>query len=368
MALPSSLLACFLALAVARGAPEAPPAEPPVDAWLDSVLLLITGSAWCSAVLVDDQGTVATAYHCIASGRRPQVTTRTGERHLARVVATAPRDDLALLEVPGLVGGVGLEIRPDPARIAETVWALGHPFAPQAESSALLAGTLTWSASRGVVSAVGQRLTQVDAALNPGNSGGPVVDDQGRVIGIASRRLSGDNVAFIAPSSGLLELQAEPHKALLGGTWGVGLAALQGLDLNSSPSVGVVAQAGLRDTWLLRAGLYLPVGQRWAALSLGHSTWTAGELSSSLRLRLGRGRFSTTVDLGGVCLLQEGVQSEVADDAVHLWAAPGGLAPGGVASIGMGGSSLRVLMVQGSDGWSAVVGVDLGFPGVLGVF
>jgi hypothetical protein len=368
MALPSPLLACLVALAVALGTPEAPPVEPPVDEWLDSVLLLVTGSAWCSAVLVDDQGTVATAYHCIASGRRPQVTTRDGQRHLARVVATAPRDDLALLEVPELAGRVGLEIRPVPARIGETVWALGHPFAPQAESSALLAGTLTWSVSRGVVSAVGQRLTQVDAALNPGNSGGPVVDDQGRVVGIASRRLSGDNVAFISPSGGLVQLQAEPRKPLLGGTWGVGLAALQGLDVHSSPSVGVVAQLGLRDTLLLRGGLYLPVGQRWAALSLGSSTWTAAELASSLRLRLGRGRFSTTVDLGGVCLVQEALQSEVADDAVHLWAVPGGLAPGGVVSIGMGGSSLRGLWVRDSEGWTAVVGVDLGFPGVLGVF
>jgi hypothetical protein len=279
-----------------------------------------------------------------------------------------PRDDLALLEVPGLAGEAWLEIRPAPARVGETVWALGHPFAPQAESSALLAGTLTWSASRGVVSAVGERLTQVDAALNPGNSGGPVVDDQGRIVGIASRRLSGDNVAFIAPSGGLLSLVDRPHKALLGGTWGVGLAALQGLDVRSSPSVGVVAELGLRDTLLLRGGLYVPVGQRWAALSLGSSSWVAGELSSCLRFRLGRGRFSTTIDLGGVGLLVEGVRAEIAEDAVHMLAAPGALAPGGVLSLGMGGSSLRALAVREEAGWSLLMGVDLGFPGVLGVF
>ena len=38
----------------------------PVDEWLDSVVLLLTGPAWCSGVLIDDQGTVATAYHCVS--------------------------------------------------------------------------------------------------------------------------------------------------------------------------------------------------------------------------------------------------------------------------------------------------------------
>ena len=368
MVLFMSILLCALCTGTVRAEAVDPSIEPPVETWLDSVLLMVTGSAWCSAVIIDDQGTVATAYHCVASGRRPQVTTRDGERHVARVVATAPRQDLALLEVPELAGRLGLEVREAPARIGETVWALGHPFAPQAQSSPLLAGTLVWSTSRGVVSAVGERLVQVDAALNPGNSGGPVVDGDGRVVGIASRRLSGDNIAFISPSSGISALQLAPRKPLLGGTWGVAIAALQGLDLESSPSLGVAVDLGLRDTLLFRGGLYLPTGHRWAALSMGSSSWVAGELSASLRLRVGRGRFSTAFDLGGVGLLQEGVQTEIADDAVHLWALPTELLPGGVASVGMGGSSIRLFMVHGSDGWTALMGVDLGFPGVLGVF
>ncbi len=340
----------------------------PSEAWLDSVLLLVAGSAWCSAAIIDEQGTVATAYHCIANGRRPQLTTRDGLKTVARVVATAPRQDLALLEAPELAGRPALEPRELGARPGETVWALGHPFAPQAESSPLLAGTLQWSVSRGVVSAVGTRLVQVDAALNPGNSGGPVVDDDGRIVGVASRRLSGDNVAFISPSSGLIELLDEPEKRVLGGTWGLSISAMQGLAVREAPSLGATADLSLRDRWLVRAGLLFPISQRWTALSLGSSSWAAGELSSSLRLRAGRGRWSTTVDLGGTCLLVEGVRAEVQDDSVLLWTAPTELRPGGVVSVGMGGSSLRVLVVHGDEGWTGLLGVDLGFPGVLGVF
>ena len=218
------------------------------------------------------------------------------------------------------------------------------------------------------MSGVGDRLVQIDAALNPGNSGGPVVDQIGRIVGIASRRLSGDNVAFITPAQGLAALEDEPTKAALGGTWGASVVALQGMDIHAAPSLGAALQLGLRDRVLVRAGLLFPISQRWTALSLGSSSWAAGELATSLRLRAGRGRWSTTFDLGGACLLIEGVQAQIDEDAIHLWAAPTALRPGGVVAVGMAGSSLRVLVVHGEDGWTSMLGVDLGFPGTMGIF
>ena len=79
-------------------------APPELDSWLDAVVLLVTGPAWCSGVLIDDQGTVATAYHCVASGMRPRVRTRDGEQFVGKSIAWAPADDLALLSVPDLAG------------------------------------------------------------------------------------------------------------------------------------------------------------------------------------------------------------------------------------------------------------------------
>lgn len=368
MAALSTLLVCLLVLCSPAAAQDEGLSAAPVEAWLESVMVLVTGSAWCSAVLIDDQGTVATAYHCVASGRRPQLTTRDGRTSVGRVVATAPRQDLALIVAPELAGLAYLEVREAGAVQGETVWALGHPFAPQADTSPLLAGTLKWSASRGVVSAVGERLVQVDAALNPGNSGGPIVDQQGRVIGIASRRLSGDNIAFISPASGITGLENERRKPVIGGTWGASVVALQGLEFDGAPSLGAAMELGLRDRVLFRAGLLFPVGQRWTALSLGSSSWAAGELAASLRLRVGRGRWSTTLDMGGTCLVMEGVRAELAEDTIQMWAAPTTLHPGGAFALGMGGSGLRLLLVHGESGWTTMLGVDLGFPGVMGIF
>ena len=83
---------------------------------------------------------------------------------------------------------------------------------------------LQWSVSAGIVSNVGPRLIQTDAALNPGNSGGPAVDSEGRVIGIVSRKLSGDNVAFLSSVDNLHKLIQEPSKpALLGGQFSIRL-------------------------------------------------------------------------------------------------------------------------------------------------
>ena len=62
-----------------------------VDSWLDSVVLLVSGPAYCSGVLIDDVGTVATAYHCVANGLQPQVRTRSGERFVGRSTATSAR-------------------------------------------------------------------------------------------------------------------------------------------------------------------------------------------------------------------------------------------------------------------------------------
>ncbi len=369
--LPVYLLLLFV-LVSSPGWAHEPDVEPQsAERWLDSVVLLVTGPAWCSGVVIDERGTVATAYHCVASGRRPQVRLRGGDRHLGRVVASAPRADLALLAVPELAGVVpALSLLREAPPRGEPVWALGHPYAPQEEASPLLRGTLKWSVSSGVVSAVGERMIQVDAALNPGNSGGPVVDGQGRVVGIASRRLSADNVAFIAPAGRLGELVDLPERSPLGGTWGVSLSSLQGLELQHAPTLGGVADATLRDTLVARAGFYLPLWQRWTALERGQCRWPSAELIAALRVRVGRGRWSTNLDAGGGVVLLETLHAGVDPESLRLdtWREQPLLVPAGQVALGMGGASLRVLVLSDGEELVSLLGLDLGFPGVLGTF
>ena len=58
-----------------------------IEGWLDSVVMLVTGPAWCSGVVIDEAGTVATAYHCVTMGRKSTVRLRSGEEYTGRTIA-----------------------------------------------------------------------------------------------------------------------------------------------------------------------------------------------------------------------------------------------------------------------------------------
>ena len=149
-------------------------------AWLDAVVLLLDGPALCAGVVVNPTGVVATAYHCVAAGGHPVVEWRDGTRARGTVYARDPARDLALVRVERS-GLVALEVREDDPVVGERVYGMGHPYGNATVGR--LEGVLRWSVTEGIVSAVGPWVIQTDTALNPGNSGGPVVDAQGRVTG-----------------------------------------------------------------------------------------------------------------------------------------------------------------------------------------
>jgi S1-C subfamily serine protease len=187
-----------------------------------------TGSGW---VLDAGEGLVVTAGHVVNAGERFRV----GGKEAA-VVAAAPCEDLALLRV----GADGLTTatlgRGSSVEQGETVVALGYA-ANAAPGDAV-------TSTRGVVSATGttfrdpspdvpayQDAIQTDTALNPGNSGGPLVDLDGRVIGVNAaarttgsdgRALEGQNFAIgIDRARGVLrELRRGKSLAWTGATFG----------------------------------------------------------------------------------------------------------------------------------------------------
>lgn len=106
---------------------------------------------------------------------------------VATVVALDSGAYLALLRVAPGAAAASLAIRGRPARLAETVVALGYPLTD------ILSGSVT--ATTGTVSALAgiegdRRMIQISAPLQPGNSGGPILDDAGLVIGVATATLS----------------------------------------------------------------------------------------------------------------------------------------------------------------------------------
>ncbi|MBL8615429.1 MAG: trypsin-like peptidase domain-containing protein [Deltaproteobacteria bacterium] len=358
------------ATADSAGAAEVLPVVPPVERWLDSVVLLVTGPGWCSGAVIDAQGTIATAYHCVSGGQRPRVRLRDGTEHTGRTIAADPREDLALIAVPELAGVVTpLPMRRAPAQRGERVYGLGHPYAPAAQRSAPMDGVLLWSVSEGIISAVGARLVQTDAALNPGNSGGPVVDAEGRMLGVVSRKLGGDNIAFFVPNALLDELPRDKVRlGPLGGQVELGVALTTPFAVDTATStmgrLGVV----LRDHLALHGELRLSSGARGLALEQGLGRGLSAGGGLGLRQGFGRGLTHLSLEAGGGVWALEGWTADFDAEQGTWTVLPTAalVSPGVYGRVAFAGVGLRALFLldQGLPE-GVVLGVELGWPGAV---
>ncbi len=143
-----------------------------------------------TGIVLDDSGLILTNNHVIAEASAIAVSPgkSSGESRTATLVGADPDSDLALIKVdPSGLGLKPLKLADSgTVEVGDSVYAIGNPYG--------LDETLT----RGIVSALGREIDapdgatikgviQTDAALNPGNSGGPLIDAQGEVIGVNSQ-------------------------------------------------------------------------------------------------------------------------------------------------------------------------------------
>jgi 2-alkenal reductase len=136
-----------------------------------------------SGVIVDERGYLVTNNHVVAEGRNYQVIFADGKKVSARLVGRDDYSDLAVLQIDGPLPAVATLGDSSKLRPGESIIAIGSPL-----------GDFRNTVTSGVVSAVGRKLDdsapgltdliQTDAAINHGNSGGPLVDPSGQVIGI----------------------------------------------------------------------------------------------------------------------------------------------------------------------------------------
>ena len=332
------------------------PSTDEVATWMDSVVLLVNNGAWCSGALIDESGVIVTAYHCIASGRETVVEFRSGDQYRGQTISVDPEHDLALVKLDDWTGDVStLVLRSTPVKQGEYVYALGHPFAPFAEKP-VLQGTLQWSITSGVVSAVGQRLIQVDAPLNPGNSGGPIVDTNGDIIGIASRKRRGDNLSFLGPAIAVPKLQSELEpQPWWGGQMSLGLGVQFPFDETGQNSFTGHVEFIARDRWIV--GMQTVLRVPTTDSSTTDEQWLpANALRFSRRHRLGVGEVTSSIDWGlGV---------------THQWfptKPDNALLPTAHVRASMGNISIRGEMLWVSEPqW--LMSVECHFPGVVHVF
>ena len=140
-----------------------------------------------SGFILNKEGLILTNNHVIENGERVEVTLSNKHKYKATVVTVDKGHDLALLKIdaPNLVPATLAETSTN-LKVGQRVYAIGNPFG--------LSGTMT----RGIISAIRsvrspeqgagaiEDAIQTDASVNPGNSGGPLLNSRGEVIGITT--------------------------------------------------------------------------------------------------------------------------------------------------------------------------------------
>jgi S1-C subfamily serine protease len=141
-----------------------------------------------SGVVINTNGEILTSLHVVAEATEIELTYADGSQVSAQIVAKQPENDIAVLSpsrLPRLIVPATLG-NPNALQIGDEAYVVGHPLG------------LTGSMSAGIISGLNRsyepidssqglnNLIQIDAAVNPGNSGGPLLNRYGQVVGIVT--------------------------------------------------------------------------------------------------------------------------------------------------------------------------------------
>lgn len=160
------------------------------------VFKICTAFGTGSGFLVEGFPYIVTNYHVVAGGTQVAIECQDRSRRTGQVAFIDPAADIALImpsELPNGAAAGALQMAATGPRVGDCSFIHGFPFG------------MPYSVSKGVVSAVEQpmgdcKYIQTDAAVNPGNSGGPMIDQAGQVMGITSCKVrDAENIGFGIP-------------------------------------------------------------------------------------------------------------------------------------------------------------------------
>ena len=133
---------------------------------------------------------ILTNFHVVAHGRQVRLALENGSEIPARLVATDEEIDLALLKVDAIDLPTAVVADSRNLRVGQLVLAVGHPWGQRGAVTAGLISGLSKAQTRGRRGEV--EIIRSDARLAPGNSGGPLVNASGAVVGINTMIVGGD--------------------------------------------------------------------------------------------------------------------------------------------------------------------------------
>ena len=263
-----------------------------------------------SGFLVTSDGFLLTNSHVVHGGEVVGASFPDGSGGRAYLVGDDPDTDLALLQVHNRPGAQLELAASDGLQVGQIAIAVGNPLG--------FGSTVT----AGVVSALGRTLRsrsgrliddvlQTDAALNPGNSGGPLLDSRGRVIGVNTATIMGaQGLCFAVAANtarfvmGEILRHGRVRRAFLGLAGqtvplGLGLARRLGRAALTAVRVTEVTPGGAAERAGLRAGDLLldAEGGELAGVDALHRLLTAERIGRSVALRLLRGREVATLEV-----------------------------------------------------------------------
>ena len=185
----------------------------------DTVVKIKTGGSSGSGVLITKTGKILTNYHVIENHRYLEVTLNGGQTETATLLASDPARDLAIIDIEGEDHNYLMIQDIAPASVGNIVYALGYPLGSN------------YTVTSGVISAITKRVptinvnawdkreydfVQTDAPLNPGNSGGPLINGEGILLGINTSRIEDHNNRIVVGIGFALMINKEQLTYLIG--------------------------------------------------------------------------------------------------------------------------------------------------------